>query len=71
MEQPTVMRILREQKGIRQHKLANLVDKHQSDISNYETGSVTPPADVLKMIATILEVGEPSDLLKPYAEYVK
>lgn len=38
---------LRKQQSLRQADLAEQVGKNTADISNYENGFATPPADVL------------------------
>lgn len=41
----------RTKRGLRQHQLANKIDRTQGLISQYESGEVTPPSEVLQDIA--------------------
>lgn len=43
----TKLKKLRKEKRMTQPEIAEIVNKTASDISNYENGFATPPADVL------------------------
>ena len=63
---PSVMAILRKQRGITQIQLAQMIGKHQSFVSNMENGMRVRFA-VLQKVADILGwAGDPRDLQRPY-----
>jgi transcriptional regulator with XRE-family HTH domain len=45
---------LREVAGLKQSQLAELVNVDQSAVSQWESGTVSPTADNLKKLATVL-----------------
>lgn len=51
---------LREKKKLRQVDLAMQVGKNTADISNYENGYATPPADVLLNLMAFFRVSQKS-----------
>jgi len=66
---PTVMRILRERKGMTQEELADLLKCRQPAVSAWESLSY-PVSDTLRAaIAKILDV-DPAWLLRPWDEFV-
>lgn len=50
------IREIREEKGISQKELALILGVSPTNIYNYETGRTEPPIDMLKKIASTLEV---------------
>ncbi|WP_126992222.1 LexA family protein [Thermosipho globiformans] len=45
------IKLLRQQKGLKQEELAKVLNISRKSISHYETGRVLPPIDILKAIA--------------------
>lgn len=67
---PTVMRIVREQKGLTQSELAGRVGKLQGDISLYENAEMTiRTVETRQKLAEALDL-HPDDLQRPYAEWL-
>lgn len=52
----------REEKGLSQDQLAQMLDVTKSTVSSYETGQRRPTIDRVKMLSNILEINQ-SDLL--------
>lgn len=50
------IRILRQQRGLTQEKLANLLNGKKSLVSNYENGYSTPDIETLIKLADIFNV---------------
>lgn len=46
----------RQKRGLKQSELGDLINMHQTRISEYENGRVTPPLDKLVELAQILDV---------------
>lgn len=46
----------RQKRGLKQSELGELVNMHQTRISEYENGRVTPPLEKLVELAQILDV---------------
>lgn len=47
---------LRKEKRLTQPEIADIVGKKTSDISNYENGFATPPADILLSLQKFFDV---------------
>ena len=56
MDYKTLIREKRKEKGIRQGKLAGLVQVSQPFIAEIESGRKKPSLDVLMRICTVLEI---------------
>ena len=56
------IRQFREERGLSQKKLANLIGVSNSRLSNWELGLNRPDADILAALCTVLQVS-PSELL--------
>lgn len=62
----TALKVERVRKGVKQWRLASLVDISQAELSHYETGRRLCPADLQSKIAKVLEC--PIETLFPAAE---
>ena len=51
----TLLKKIRMEKGIKQWRLASLLDIHPQELSNYEVGRRRCPANIRYRIAEILE----------------
>ncbi len=69
--EPLVLRILREQNGLTQTRLAADIGVNQVDISLQENSRTRQiPNHKFNRIAEILDVSNPDDLLLTYREYI-
>ena len=62
----TALKLERVRKGIRQWRLASLVEISQAELSHYETGRRQCPADLQGKISKVLEC--PIETLFPASE---
>lgn len=50
------LKVLRQQRNLKQRELAALMGKQTSHISNYENGVATPPSDVMLNLMAFFQV---------------